>query len=254
MLKLSVSSMDTYEKCPKKYHYRYIEKPDLPQQKWGFTEFGSCAHRVLELFHKKIKEEKIGENQYSILMKECFKTAVKEFDINLLEERVWTPNGDTPGLVCLRGIMQTYLDKIRAEGTPNVIGIEMPFNFKTDQNTLIRGFIDRVDLVGPGEYRVVDYKTSKNAKYLTDFQLLVYSEALRRRFKDVKIVHGSFIMLKHDCKSYDYTFTMDDLKSCEKNIIKRAGFIDTDSTWVKKPSALCRWCDYKPICQDAWAE
>ena len=254
MLKLSVSAMDTYEKCPKKYHYRYIEKPDVPQNKWGFTEFGSCAHMSLELFHKAIMEKDIDESYYPILMKECFKDAVKEFDINLLEAPVWTPSGDTPGLICLRNIMQNYLDKIRSEGMPNVIGVELPFNFKIQENTLVRGFIDRVDKIGPGEYRVVDYKTSKNAKYLTDFQLLVYAEALRRRYKGVKIVHGSFIMLKHDCKSYDYSFTLNDLKNCEKNIIKRAGFIDTDINWVKKPSILCNWCDYRSICQDAWAE
>ena len=254
MLKLSVSSMDTYDKCPKKYHYRYIEKPDLPQNKWGFTEFGSCAHSVLELFHKELMNKNIPEKEYSILMKKCFKSAVKEYDINLLSETVWTPDGDKPGLLCLREIMQTYLDKIRDEGLPNVIGVEIPFNFKINENTLVRGFIDRVDRISPGEYRVVDYKTSKSMKYLTDFQLLVYGEALRRRFKDVRIVHGSFLMLKHNCKSCDYTFTMNDLSVCEKNIIKRASFIDSDLTWVKKPSVLCNWCDYRSICQDAWAE
>jgi CRISPR/Cas system-associated exonuclease Cas4 (RecB family) len=246
--------MDTYEKCPKKYHYRYIEKPDVPQNKWGFTEFGSCAHMVLELFHKKIMENKVDKSQYSIIMKESFKTAVKEFDLNMLEDPVWTPDGDKSGLIYLREIMQVYLNNIKANGMPNVIGVEMPFNFKIDKETLVRGFIDRVDKVGPGEYHVVDYKTSKNPKYLSSFQLLVYSEALRRRFKDVKVVHGSFVMLKHDCKSYDYTFTLDDLKDCERSIVKKAGFIDTDITWVKKPSILCRWCDYRAICQDAWAE
>ena len=254
MLKLSVSAMDTYDKCPKKYHYRYIEKPDIPQNKWGFTEFGSCAHRILELFHKEVMDKQVLPNQYSALMKRCFKAGVKEFDIEMLEPSVWTPKGDVPGLVCLKEIMQVYLDKIRAEGMPNVIGVEMPFNFKLNDNTLVRGFIDRLDRVAPGEYRVVDYKTSKNAKYLTDFQLLVYAEAIRRRYKDVKIVYGSFIMLKHDCKSYDYTFTMNDLDNCNKRMFKKANFIDTDLTWVKKPSVLCRWCDYEPICQNAWTK
>ena len=61
-------------------------------------------------------------------------------------------------------------------------------------------------------------------------------------------------MLKHDCKSIDYSFTMNDLDNCNKRILKKADFIDTDTIWVKKPSALCRWCDYEPICQNAWAE
>ncbi len=246
--------MDTYKKCPKKYHYRYIEKPEVEENKWGFTEFGSCAHLSLELFHKHIMTNKVDEKDYPKLMKACFKKAVKEFDLSILEQPVWTPNGDMPGLLCLRDIMQTYLDKLKEDGLPNVIGVEMPFNFKMNENTLVRGFIDRVDREAEGVYRVVDYKTSKNPKYLNDFQLLVYGEALRRKFNDVRVVHGSFIMLKHGCKSKDYTFSLEDLDRCKKTIIKKAGFIETDSTWVKKPSILCRWCDYKPICQDAWTE
>ena len=254
MLKLSVSSMDTYVKCPKKYHYRYIEKPDVVPQKWGFTEFGSCAHRVLELFHEEIMKGSFSESEYSILLKDCFKKSVKEFDLAILEQPVWMPDGDMPGLLALRKIMQSYLDGIRSSGLPNVIGVEMPFKFNIDENTVVRGYIDRVDQIEPGVYRVLDYKTSKNPKYLTSFQLLVYAEALRRRFGDVKTVHGSFMMLKHGCKTKDYVFSLDDLGSCRKTILKRAQHIETDSTWVKKPSMLCKWCDYKPICQDAWAE
>ena len=183
-----------------------------------------------------------------------FKKSIKKFDLNILEEPVWTPDGDKPGVLYLREIIQDYLYKLRREGVPDVIGVETPFNFKIDDNTIVRGFMDRLDRIGPGEYRVVDYKTSKNKKYLTDFQLLVYAEAIRRKFSDVRVVHGSFILLKHNCESIDYVFNIDDLDRCNKLLVKKASFIDTDDTWVKKPSVLCRWCDYKPICQDAWAE
>ena len=53
------------------------------------------------MFESQIMEKKISPDHYSILMKDCFKKAVKEFDIKMLKEPVWTPNGDTPGLICL---------------------------------------------------------------------------------------------------------------------------------------------------------
>ena len=254
MLKLSVSSIDTYTKCPKKYHYRYIEKPDVEQAKWNFTEFGSCAHRILELFHIAVMKDNPEASEWPALMKKCFKEGVKEFDINILEEMVWTPSGDQPGIIYLREIIQDYLDDVRDNGMPDVIQNEMPFSFNIDENTVVRGYIDRVDRVAPGEYRVVDYKTSKNEKYLTEFQLLVYAEALNRKFRDVKVVHGSFVLLKHKCKTKDFTFKKSDLDRCNKILTKKASHIDSDNTWVKKPTFLCNWCDYKAICQEAWAE
>lgn len=239
-------------KCPKKYQYRYIIKPDIPQKKWNFTEFGSCAHKVLELFHERAKD--VRPEEYPALMKACFVEGVKEFDMNILEEPVWTKNGDVPGIVHLKEVIQSYLNKVRAETFPNVIGTEMSFLFDIKDGAAMRGFIDRVDQLDDGIYKVVDYKTSKDPKYLSPFQLLVYAKALRSKFGDVKKVLGSYVLLKHDCNTVDFEFSNHDIDECEKTLIKRANFIDTDELWVKKPTALCNWCDYKSICQDGWAD
>ena len=80
MIKLSVSSMDTYEKCPKKYHYTYIEKPNIVKQKWHHTEFGSCAHKILEIFHQKYLDSPFTLAEAPAIMKEAFVSGVKEYD------------------------------------------------------------------------------------------------------------------------------------------------------------------------------
>jgi len=256
LLKLSVSSLETFDKCPKKYHYRYIEKPDVDEKKWGHTEFGSCAHKILENFHLAIMKGDVSPEQYSSLMKKSFIDGVKDFDIEILEEPTWSPEGDKVGVKYLREIMQNYLDLIRRDGAPNVIGIEMPFNFSLDDKDsfVMRGFIDRVDRVEEGVYRVVDYKTSKDGKYLSGFQLLVYAEALRRKFPDLKKVYGSYMLLKHNCKTIDFEYSLDDIENCRKTLIKKAGLIDNELIWVKKPSALCKFCDYSKLCEGSWAE
>ena len=247
--------MDTYDKCPKKYHYRYIEKVEIEQKTWSHTEFGSCAHKILELFHQRILDGESDPEGYSILMKRCFVDAVKEFNIEVLEETTWSPQGEKPGVKYLREIMQDYLDGIRKDGLPPVVGIEEPFSFNLDEHTLVRGFIDRVDFVEPGVYRVVDYKTSKDGKYLSGFQLLVYAEALRRKYPDLKKVLGSYMLLKHKCKTIDFEFSLDDIRNCETKMIKKASSIKIEDVWVKKPTPLCGFCDYKSICQDAvWVQ
>jgi len=253
--KFSVSSLDTHKKCPKKYHYRYIEKPDVKVEKWAFTELGSCAHRIIELFHEGLLKDHVDRADFPALMKECFVAGVKEFDLRLLQQDTWMPSGEMPGTMALKVMIQDYLDNLRGlDELPNVLANEMPYSFNLNENTVVRGYIDRVDRVSEGVYAVVDYKTSKDPKYLNDFQLLVYAEALRRKFKDVKKVYGSYVMLKHKSASKDYEFNSYDMDKCNEKLHKRSSLIYEDKTWVKKPSILCRYCDYRSICQDAWAE
>lgn len=241
MIKLSASSIGTYEKCPKKYHYHYIEKPDVPKQDWSHLEFGKCAHRVLELFHNDLMENVRETKAYAGIMRDAFKKGLKEFDLNILKDE----------LPELKQVLQHYLNSILKDGLPHVVANELNFEFQIEGN-LIRGFIDRIDKITPEHYRVVDYKTNKNPKYLTNFQLLLYALAIKEKFPEVKKISGSYVLLKKDATTIDYDFTEKDyLETIEK--IKTIGHsIDTSTEWEKKPSILCNWCDYQGICQGDW--
>jgi len=241
MLKLSASSMGTYEKCPKNYHYRYIEKPEIEKKEWPHLEFGSCAHRVLELFHMDLCANVRKPEEYPTIMRECFKKSLKEFNVALLK----------PDLPFLREILQDYLDLIKREGLPEVVATELPFNFMIGDYK-VRGIIDRIDKVGPGEYHVVDYKTSKSSKYLTDFQLILYALAIQEIYPDARLISGSYCMLKHKSVLKGWTFSEDDYVRVQERILHVGTSITLDEEWKKKPTFLCDWCDYKSICQDAW--
>lgn len=102
MIKLSASSVGTYKKCPKQYHYRYIEKPKVAEQDWSHLELGKCAHRILELFHKDLMETVRDPKEYASLMRVCAKEALKEFKLEVLR----------PDLPELRTIIQEYLNVI----------------------------------------------------------------------------------------------------------------------------------------------
>lgn len=233
--------MGTFEKCPKKYHYHYIEKPDIPKQDWSHLEFGKCAHKVLELFHQDLLINVREPKEYAEVMKNSFREGLKEFNLEILRDE----------LPDLKKTLQSYLNKISSEGLPEVIHNELEFSYKIEEY-VVRGFIDRIDKVGPGHYRIVDYKTNKNPKYLNNFQLLLYAIAVKGKYPDVEKMDGMYILLKHDCKSLPYQFTDEDyIKTIEK--IKTIGHsIDTKQEWEKKPSPLCNWCDYQSICQGDW--
>ncbi len=243
MLKLSASSIGTYEKCPKQYQYRYFIKPDVPEKDWSFLEFGKCAHRVLELFHEHLIHNVEDPSDYPMIMRRSFKKALKEFDPYILK----------PEFPELKQVIQDYLDVIKEKGLPPVIHNELSFNFMIGEFT-VRGFIDRVDKLGPGEYHIVDYKTNKNPKYLKDFQLLLYALAIKEIYPDAELIHGSYSLLKHKARTKDWTFTQEDYDRAREKVLSVGQDITTGEKWEKKPSRLCNWCDYQTICQGSWTE
>jgi len=253
MIKLSVSSIDTFKKCAKKYFFRYIEKVKVDKTKWNFTEFGSCAHRILEIFHENANLE-TDESEYTKIMKDSFVEAVKEFDFAILNEQVWTPDGNKKGLLYLRELMQEYLDILRRDGMPNVIKNELQYSLDIGEGAIIRGFIDRIDYLGDGVYKVIDYKTSKSPKYLNDFQLLVYANAVKQLYPDAKKVKGSYMLIKHNFKEKEYDFSDFDLENCMDTVMSSLGSIKVEKKWSKNPTRLCDWCDYKDMCFGKWTE
>lgn len=241
--KLSVSSIKTFQDCPKKYWYGYIEKPPIEKKAWVHLELGSCLHLALEKFHEFLKDQPLPQTEYAGLMKKCMESAVKDFNTSIL----------APEFSNMKAIIQSYLNSIKEEGLPNVLWVEKPFEI-TIGNYFLKGFIDRVDLVAPGAYRVVDYKTTKNPAYLDKFQLLVYAMILREELPDLESISGSYLLLKHDCKTKDWSFSKKDLDDCKEQIVKYGDLIFNEKEWEKKPSKLCDFCDYKDLCLSSWSD
>lgn len=240
---MSASSMGTFQKCPKQYHYRYIEKPDVVKKKWVFNEFGSCAHRILELFHEDLIQNVRHPDEYSDIMTECFIAGLEEFDQKLL----------APELDYLYEVIKTYLQKIKDEGLPQVIEVEKSFIVDVGDYK-VRGFIDRIDKIKDGVYHVVDYKTSKNPKYLTNFQLLTYAIAIQDIYPDAHKIIGSYCLLKHNSDMMTWEFSQSDIEEAREKIRSIGRDITVEKKWIKKPSRLCDFCDYQDICEGNWLE
>ena len=62
------------------------------------------------------------------------------------------------------------------------------------------------------------------------------------------------MLLKHDFKEIEYEFTEFDLDQCMDEVMKNLSSIRVEKNWVKNPTRLCDWCDYKSICFGKWTE
>lgn len=241
LIKLSASAVKTYEQCPKKYFYTYIEK--VKRKEWDHFDLGNLCHKALEIFHKVYMEEGTNKGSLAKLMGRSFKLAREEYshvdDIMLAEAKE---------------LCAGYLQRMKTDGMPLVKGVETSFNFNINENIKVRGFIDRVDYMKDGRFHIVDYKTTKSVKYLDEFQLLVYGLWLKDKYPDVESFKGSYVLLRHGSKMKEYEFNSKDIERVEKQLIGYADKIRTENTWTPIPTVLCNWCDFKDICptQKTW--
>ena len=243
LIKLSASSMKTYDQCPKKYFYTYIEK--LPQKSHDHFDLGNLCHRTLEIFHEIYIKDGNKMGTLNKLMSHSFSAAKKEEEFKNLPDKIKLE---------AKELLFDYLKFVSDNGMPMVKGVEIPFNFNIGNDILIRGFIDRLDVAKDGVFRIIDYKTTKNVKYLDPFQLAIYGLWLKKEYPEVEKFRAAYVLLRHNSKTKDYEFNSEDLKKVEKEVLNYAAKIKSENQWVPMPTALCNWCDFQSVCpaHSAW--
>lgn len=235
---MSVSKGKTFDQCTKKYKFSYIEK--LPRKDWDFHIFGKFLHEVLENFHGKIIEKPGRAKKWRALMESCWKEAKKSW-------KEMTPEQ----LIDAREIVNEYISIIEEEGMPNVTAVEQAFYIDIDGKVLLNGFIDRVQMDPDGLVHVIDYKTTKDKKYLKDFfQLRTYAYALMTIDPKLERVRASFSLLRHGFDMLTEEYTREDMAEIEDVFLKYASDIAEEQLWRANPQFLCKFCDFVDHCSE----
>ena len=122
--------------------------------------------------------------------------------------------------------------------------------------TLLRGFVDRIDVAATGEVRVVDYKTGKAppaaralAEFRAMFQMKFYALALLRS-RGVLAARLRIIYLA-DGQVLDYTPDHDELLRFEKTLMAIWRAIQSAAQtgdFRPSPSRLCDSCPHQQLC------
>jgi len=241
IIKLSASSIKTYEQCPRKYYFTYIEK--APKQEHDFFDLGNLCHETLETFHTEYMIKGGDKKGLSKMMGDAFSEARKHFPA--LSDTLVTD---------AKTMMADYLKVVQKNGMPIVKFCEKDFSFNISEDVMIRGFIDRMDITKDGKFRIMDYKTTKNAQYLEPFQLLVYGIWLKHEYPKMKEFTGAYVLLKHQSTLKEYNFNLIDIEETEKKLLSYAKNIKSENLWITIPGKLCNYCDFYSICpaQKGW--
>lgn len=253
----SYSKMEVFKNCPLQYKYKYIEKK-YSQDTSIALELGSLCHYVLEQKGKMIvSEETVDyEKLNDILMNGVTETDEKTKEellgVNQLKRKyfeIWHEADNASGASYDEKIK--LFDKVlhdemeETDWKPTYF--EKPFEFIWDNKVILKGFIDRID-TKDGQYRTVDYKTSKKvyeqSKLATSLQFGVYALAILNEF-GVLPIESEYRFILIDDKQYALT------KGWENRLIKAMDKVFGDieasekkSVFVPKPSPLCHWCNF----------
>ncbi len=244
-MRISYSALETFENCPKKYEFRYIDKIKAPKSKEQI--FGTLIHSTLKYFHSQIPRPNFSE------IADYF----KEHWVN--SEKIWQNEQEEKfffkeGLNILKSYYQENYSK-------NFIIVDLETRIEAElkesehpeaETHFIVGQIDRIDKIGNNFFEIIDYKTTKKMpsldKVKQNMQLAIYSLGFLKRwpnFSKAKL-KLSLYFLRHNEK---LSFLKEDkfLKEAKEKIlniiskIKKGYFLPT-------PNPLCDYCPYKPIC------
>jgi len=238
VLKVSVSSLDTYESCPRKYKFQQIDK--LPRKSFEHLDVGNYVHEVLEHFHKELNAD--ATQQPEALLKSLAKKIWDKYSFKISPE----------GMEKSKGLLKSYLTYVSEKGWPTVLATEDRFSIEINSDIMIRGVVDRIDKTENG-FAITDYKSGQS-KYLDKFQLQVYGMHLKNMYPEVESYEGIYIVLPEGPKVLTYNITMDDVEAAKQDVIKTATDIATDKTWDPKPTFLCKFCDFNDMCPEAWGK
>lgn len=242
-LVLSYSQISTYQQCPLKYKFQYIER--RPSKPSPHLDFGNTVHDTLRDFHKEFDPKRASLED---LLNLYDKNWVAEGYENKEQEEEFKREGER----MLRDYYQTAIKN------PNLpLHLEEKFRFQIG-DCEIWGKIDRIDRLPDGGWEIIDYKAGKRRikevgleadlnplKIDENFQLSLYYLGCKEKFNKVP-EKVSLYYLKYNQK-LSTTRRPEQLRDVERIVGEVASKI-REKRFEAKKGPLCPWCDHEEIC------
>lgn len=210
MNNFSPNMLKTFESCPLKYYYKYVQRVSVPQ-KASFFEKGKKVHA---LAHYYLRGDNISKLETALTHE---------------EKQVWESLKNN-----------TYFQK-------NYVNSEYNLSCKID-GFWIGGRLDAL-MKDNNDYFILDYKTGSIPKNPEkDYQTMVYLLSADKFLKEYNSLNFIYIDLKNN-ENYTVQFDnslKEVYENCIKDICERITSCSLDIE--KEHSKKCDFCEYKKIC------
>lgn len=246
---LSPSRAGDFKQCPLLYRFRAIDR--LPEPSSTAQVRGSVVHAALEQLYALPAAERRPETALSLVAPAWERVVAEQPSLATDIDPALRADMLEQARTLLSGYYRLE-DPTRFDPQ----SCEQRVEVELADGTLLRGFIDRIDVAPTGEMRVVDYKTGKAppearalAEFKAMFQMKFYAVALLRSRGSLPARLRLVYLADHQI--LDYTPTLDELERFEKTLmaiwraIQSAG---VTGDFRPSPSRLCNWCAHQTHC------
>jgi putative RecB family exonuclease len=233
-MRLSYSSINTYETCPQKFKFQYEDR--LPTSPSPALAFGDSLHQALHRFHSRPVPvapslEELQEMLESVWVRDGFTDAS--------EERMYLDHG--------RQVLAQYH---RENASAYRIPAALEFRFTIEvEGVQLAGVIDRMDRIPGGGYEIIDYKTNRRLppqdRIDRDLQLSIYALAA----KEVWGIEPERLTLYYLLPGQRMSTTRtaadaDELRRRIGTVAERVGA----GMFEPRENPLCDWCEFQELC------
>lgn len=239
---ISYSQLDTYEMCPLRYKYQYVLK--IPSASNAAASFGTSIHSALQTFYTRYREN----------------SALTLDDLLQMFKDAWVPVGYASA---------AHEKRMQAEGREMLtnfyttqhnehirpIDLEKFFKVKVKDQIFVTGKIDRVDDMGEGKIRIIDYKTGKkpDEKQLAkSLQLSIYTMAAMEPSlynKPIGHIELTFYYLQNN-ETITVSKSLEDISSTKEELVEQVQKIQ-QAHYEPRVGPHCDFCPFRLICS-AW--
>ncbi|MDV3130294.1 RecB family exonuclease [Mycobacterium sp. 21AC1] len=243
---LSPSRASDFKQCPLLYRFRAIDR--LPEPRSTAQLRGSLVHAALEELYGLPADQRVHDTALTLVEPAWERVVAAEPELATVEE---------PGVLLAeaRALLSGYY-RLEDPTRFDPQSCEQKLEVELADGTLLRGFVDRIDVAPTGEMRVVDYKTGKApsetrtlAEFKAMFQMKFYAVALLRS-RGVMPARLRLLYLA-DGQVLDYSPDHDELLRFERTLmaiwraIQAAG---VTGDFRPNPTRLCSWCAHQALC------
>jgi putative RecB family exonuclease len=240
-MRISYSSLNTYQNCPLKYRFKEIDKLKEPKSKEAV--FGSTLHDVMKFVHT------------PGILSPTLDQALEHYN-NIWNPAVFeNPNEERAAFTQGVKIIEDYYRKNNPADF-NIVNLESRFQIEIGpegNKHIVSGIIDRVDRTEDG-FEIIDYKTTKKMptqeRVENDIQLSVYLQAFLSHYpkeiENLDKLKVSLYFLKHGVK-LSASRTKEQLKQSEQTFLDTIKLIESGD-FHPNVSPLCDWCGFQDRC------